>query len=188
MQFNRREFMKGAGAGVAGLALSQLGLDLEPVKAYAGSLKIDGAKDIVTVCPFCSVSCNIIASVKDGRLVSTEGDPDYPINQGALCAKGASMLSMTRSNHRVAHPLYRAPGSAQWEEKSWEWMFERISRRVKETRDKDFIPKNAKGQTVNRLESMFFIGTSHADNEECAAIVQMSRGLGLVHIDHQART
>ncbi len=188
MQFNRREFMKVTGAGVAGLTLSQLGLDLEPVKAYASSLKIDGAKDIVTVCPFCSVSCHIIASVKDGRLVSTEGDPDYPINQGTLCAKGASMLSMTRNDHRVTQPLYRAPGSAQWEQKSWEWTFDQIARRVKETRDKDFIRKNAKGQTVNRLESMFFIGTSHADNEECAAVVQMARGLGLVHIDHQART
>ena len=48
--------------------------------------------------------------------------------------------------------------------------------------------KNDKGQTVNRLDSMFFIGTSHADNEECAVAHQMARGLGIVHIDHQART
>ena len=179
--------MKVTGAGVAGLTLSQLGLDLEPVRAYASGLKIDGAKDIVTVCPYCSVGCHIIASVKDGRLVSTEGDPDCPINEGGLCAKGAAMLSITRNERRVTHPLYRAPGSTQWEEKSWEWMYERIARRVKETRDKDFIAKNEKGQTVNRIESMFFAGSSHADNEECAAITQMVRGLGIVHYDHQAR-
>jgi formate dehydrogenase major subunit len=35
---------------------------------------------------------------------------------------------------------------------------------------------------------MFFIGTSHADNEECAVATQMARGLGIVHVDHQART
>jgi formate dehydrogenase major subunit len=84
--------------------------------------------------------------------------------------------------------MYRAAGSTQWEEKSWEWTFAQIASRVKKVRDKDLILKNDKGQTVNRLESMFFIGTSHADNEECAAAAQMARGLGIVHIDHQART
>jgi formate dehydrogenase major subunit len=177
-----------SGAGVVSLSLLQLGIDIKPVSAYSASLKIEGAKEVFSICPFCSVSCHIISHVRDGRLVSTEGDPDYPINQGALCAKGASMLTMTRNEHRLKKPLYRAPGSTKWEEKSWEWTFEQIASRVKKVRDKDLIMKNEKGQTVNRLESMFFIGTSHADNEECAAAIQMTRGLGIVHVDHQART
>ena len=45
-------------------------------------------------------------------------------------------------------------------------MIERISRRVKETRDADFIARDGKGNTVNRLESVFNLGTSHMDNEE----------------------
>jgi len=188
MEVNRRDFMKVSGAGIVGLSLLQLGVDVKPVRAFAQTLKIEGAKEVVSVCPFCSVSCHIIAHVKDGKLVSTEGDPDYPINQGALCSKGASMLSMTRNEHRLQKPKYRAAGSTQWEEKTWEWTFEQIAKRVKQVRDKDLILKNDKGQTVNRLESMFFIGTSHADNEECAVAAQMARGLGVVHIDHQART
>lgn len=188
MLVNRREFIKVTGTGVACLTLSQLGVDLGPLKAHAATLKIEGAKEVFTVCPFCSVSCHIIAYVKDGKLVGTEGDPDYPINQGALCAKGASMLSMTRSEHRLKKPLYRAPGSTKWQEKTWEWTFEQIAARVKKVRDKDLILKDANGRTVNRLESMFFIGTSHADNEECAVAHQMLRGLGIVYVDHQART
>ena len=142
----------------------------------------------MTICPFCSVSCNIIAHIRDGKLVSTEGDPDYPINEGALCAKGASLLSMTRSESRLQKPMYRASGSDRWEEKTWEWTLEQIASRVKQVRDRDMILTNDKGQTVNRLESMFFIGTSHAGNEECALAHQMVRGLGIVHLDHQART
>jgi formate dehydrogenase major subunit len=130
------------------------------------------------------VSCAIIAHVKDGKLVSTEGDPDYPINQGSLCAKGAAVLTMTLNPKRLQTPKYRAPGSGRWEEKSWEWMFEQIATRVKKLRDSDLILKNEKGQSVNRLESMFFIGSSHADNEECAVAHQMARGLGVVHLDH----
>jgi formate dehydrogenase major subunit len=188
MEVNRREFLKVSGSGVVGLSLLQLGVDVRPVRAYAQALKIEGAKEVVSVCPFCSVSCHIIAHVRDGKLISTEGDPDYPINQGALCAKGASMLSMTRNANRLKKPMYRAPGSDKWEEKTWEWTFEQIASRVKKVRDKDLILKDANGRTVNRLESMFFIGTSHADNEECAVAHQMVRGLGIVHVDHQART
>jgi formate dehydrogenase major subunit len=188
MEVNRRDFMKLSGAGAVGLSLLQWGIDVRPVRAYAQTLKIENAQEVVSICPFCSVSCHIIAHVKEGKLVSTEGDPDYPINQGALCAKGASMLSMTRNAHRLARPLYRAPGDDKWQEKSWEWTFEQLAHRVKQDRDRDLILENEKGQKVNRLESVFFIGTSHADNEECAVAAQMARGLGIVHFDHQART
>jgi formate dehydrogenase major subunit len=187
MRMNRRNFIKLTGAGAVGLSLVQLGVDVRPAWAYAMQLKTEGAKEVITVCPFCSVSCHVIASVKDGKLVSTEGDPDYPINEGALCAKGASMLTMTRNEHRLTKPLYRAPNSTKWEEKSWNWMHKRIAQKVKETRDKDLIETNAKGQRVNRLESMFFFGTSHADNEECSLAHQSMRSLGVVYLDHQAR-
>ena len=83
--------------------------------------------------------------------------------------------------------MYRAPYSDKWVEKDWDWTLEQIARRVKTARDNDFIVKNAKGQTVNRLESVFCMGTSHASNEECAVIHQAMRSLGVVHIDHQAR-
>jgi formate dehydrogenase major subunit len=188
MELKRRDFIKLTSAAAIGAGLSQLGFELGPVKAYAEGLKTDGAKEVITICPFCSVSCHIIAYVKDGKLVSTEGDPDYPINQGALCAKGAAMLSMTNGDERLKKPLYRAPNSTKWEEKSWEWTITEIAKRVKATRDKDLILKNEKGETVNRLESMFMLGTSHASNEECSIIHQAARSLGVVHIDHQART
>jgi formate dehydrogenase major subunit len=187
MQCSRREFLKLSGTGVVGLSLVQLGFDVKPVKAYAAGLKIEGAREVISICPFCSVSCHIIAHVRDGQLVGTEGDPDYPINQGALCAKGAAMLSLTRNPHRVEKPLYRAPFSDKWEEKSWDWVLDRIAERVKQTRDKNFKTTNAKGQRVNRIEGLFALGTSHMDNEECSLVHQAMRSLGVVHLDHQAR-
>jgi formate dehydrogenase major subunit len=179
--------MKLASVGVAGFTLGQMGIDLSPAKAFAAGLKIEGAKEVISICPFCSVSCNFIAHVKNGKIVSTEGDPEYPASEGALCAKGAAMLSMHNNHHRIDKPLYRAPYSDKWEEKSWEWTLDRIARRVKETRDRDFIRTNSKGQEVNRVESIFHLGTSQMDNEECAVVHQGVRGLGLVHFDHQAR-
>lgn len=187
MQISRRGFIKLTGMGAACLGLSELGFDLRPVKTYAAGLKIEGAKEVVSICGFCSCGCNVIMSIKDGRMVGAEGDPDFPISEGALCSKGSAFLSMHNDDHRLQKPLYRAPQSDRWEEKDWDFVLDRIAARVKETRDKDFILKNAEGRQVNRLESVFQLGASQMDNEECALSHQMLRGLGIVHIDHQAR-
>ena len=187
MQFTRRRFIKLTGAGVAGLSLVRLGFNVKPVQAYAAKLKIEGAKEVISICHFCSCGCNLLMHVKNGKLINVEGDPDYPISEGSLCAKGAAILSMHNNEKRLLKPLYRAPGSDKWEEKDWDWMLNTIARRIKDTRDKNFIEKNAQGRTVNRVESIFHYGGSQLSNEECALHHQFLRGLGVVYLDHQAR-
>ncbi len=187
MEVTRRRFMKITGLGIASIPLGSLGFNLGAVEAYAAGFKLEGTKEAISICPFCSVGCHIIVHVRNGKMVSTEGDPDYPVSEGSLCSKGAAMLSMHKEDHRLTKPLYRAPYSSQWEEKSWEWVMDRIARRIKETRDADFVRFNANGEEVNRVESIFQLGTSQMDNEECALSHQFLRGLGVVHMDHQAR-
>lgn len=187
MKLTRRELLKLAGAGAGAVVLGGLGVNYLITESYAKKLKIKGAREVISICPFCSVSCHFIAHVKSGKVVSTEGDPGYPISEGALCAKGSTMLSMINSDHRLLKPLYRAPFSERWEEKSWDWMIEKVARRIKDTRDKHFITTNAEGQRVNRLETMFHAGSSQMSNEEAAVVVQAQRALGIVNIDHQAR-
>jgi len=187
MNYSRRDFLKMAGAGAGALALGGLGINYLVTESYAKKLKIKGAKEVISICPFCSVSCHFIAHVKGGQVVSTEGDPGYPISEGALCAKGATMMSMINSHHRVTTPLYRAPYSDKWEEKSYSWMLETLARRIKDTRDKHFVATNEAGQKVNRLDAMFHAGSSQMSNEECSVVVQAQRALGIVNIDHQAR-
>jgi len=77
--------------------------------------------------------------------------------------------------------------SDRWEEKSWDWALERIARLVKDTRDKGFVSKNAKGEFVNRCETIGHLGSSNVDNEECWLMSVACRSMGLVYIDHQAR-
>ena len=136
----------------------------------------------------------ILFTVWGSQKLYTLIDPvKFPVHQAEIKdnmteqEKGAALLSMYTGEHRLTKPMYRAPYSDKWVEKDWDWTLEQIARRVKTARDNDFIVKNAKGQTVNRLESVFCMGTSHASNEECAVIHQAMRSLGVVHIDHQAR-
>jgi len=119
-------------------------------------------------------------------VIHIEGDPGHPISEGTLCSKGASGIQVVNNSRRLQKVLYRAPGAKAWEEKSWDWAFERIAARVKEMRDKSF-KTTVDGRVVNRTEAMACLGGSALDNEEAYALVKLMRSLGLVYVEHQAR-
>jgi len=144
-------------------------------------------KVLYVICPYCSVGCSIIVSVKEGKVINTEGDPDSPINEGTLCPKGASIYQMANNPYRVTEPLYRAPGATEWKKVSWDWALDRIAMLFKKTRDKYFIEKNDKGQVVNRVDAIAHVGSAALDNEECYLLSKLLRSWGLVYIEHQAR-
>ncbi len=190
MNFDRRNFLKLAGIAGAATAFGGLGFNLTPAVARAQELKIKWAKQTTSVCPYCAVGCGLIVhTAKDGdaRAINVEGDPDHPVNEGALCAKGASVWQLGENKERVLEPWYRAPHSEKWEVKSWDWMLDTIAKRVKDTRDESFELKNAKGQVVNRTLAIGSAGSAAMDNEECWLYQTFLRSLGLVYIEHQAR-
>lgn len=186
MRMTRRCFLKISGAVVAA---SGIGMSVKPVAAYAKPLKIRYAKESTTVCPYCSVGCSIIVSTTSyGKVINTEGDPNSPINAGALCSKGSSVYQLSAANENRLHkPHYRAPHESEWKEVSWEWALDKIARNIKKSRDDSFRLTNDKGQVVNRTEGIASVGSAALDNEECYMYQKFLRGLGLVYIEHQAR-
>ena len=189
MELNRRKFLKLSTAAAA-CAFAGMGISLTPTVARAQLLKLRWSKQSTSVCAYCAVGCGLIVNTSldgNGRAINVEGDPDHPINEGALCAKGASMWQMCENDQRPGKVLYRAPYSDHWEEKDWEWALDRIARKIKHTRDNDFITTNAKGQVVNRTDSIASAGSAALDNEECWLYQTFLRALGLIYIEHQAR-
>ena len=189
MNLDRRDFLKLSAAAGLTAAFGGLGLSLAPTAALASEFKLKNAKQSTSVCCYCAVGCGLIVHTDQatGRAVNVEGDPDHPINEGSLCAKGASIWQLAENPVRPLKPMYRAPYSDKWEEKSWEWMLDTIARRVKDTRDATFAMTNAKGQVVNRAEGLASVGSAAMDNEECWIYQTFLRSLGLVYIEHQAR-
>jgi formate dehydrogenase major subunit len=115
------------------------------------------------------------------------GDPDSPINVGGLCPKGATAMQLATSSRRVEKPLYRAPNATQWEEKSWDFMLDRIAQNIKASRDNTFVAQDASGNVVNRTEGIAFAGGAAFSSEEGYFATKLMRGLGLVHLEQQAR-
>ncbi len=189
MQVCRRKFLKLSAVATIATAFGGLGFDLKPTVARAQLLKTAWTKQTTSICCYCGVGCGLVVhtSLDNARAINVEGDPDHPINEGSLCAKGASIWQLGENDKRVKTVLYRAPYSDKWEEKDWDWALETIAKRVKDTRDKTFAEKNAQGQTVNRCDGIASVGSAALDNEECWIYQSFLRSLGLVYIEHQAR-
>jgi len=191
-QMTRRDFVKLGAVSAGALGATPLGFDLAEAVQVQQNLRIDGAKEVHSLCPYCAVGCSIIAFTKDdgkghARLLQIEGDPDSPVNEGRLCPKGATTMQLAVSTRRVEKPLYRAPGADKWQEISWDEMLDRLARRIKESRDATFVTQDAKGNTVNRCEGIAFAGGAAFSSEEGYFAAKMMRTLGVIHIEQQAR-
>ena len=184
MDITRRSFLKIAGGTLAAAGIGT-GIGIKP--AFAQPRKLQYAQEVPTICPYCGVGCGIIVHVRNGKVINTEGDPDHPINKGALCAKGASLYQLANNDKRLSKVLYRAPGADAWTEVEWDWALDKIAANLKKERDAHFKVTNDKGEIVNRVETIASVGGAALDTEEVYALTKMNRALGLVYIEHQAR-
>ena len=122
-----------------------------------------------------------------GRIFHVEGDPDHPVSRGSLCPKGSGLVDFINSPDRLKYPEVREPGSNEWKRIGWDEAIERIARLMKDDRDANFVERNDMGQRVNRWASTGFLGSSAASNETGILDVKFARGLGMVHLENQAR-
>jgi formate dehydrogenase major subunit len=186
---NRRDLLRLSAFGGAGLALQGL-VDVSEVRNSNRSLKLADVTEFTTACNFCSCGCGMIAAVRDGKLISLEGDYDHIVNRGSLCVKGMSMFPTHASPRRNQVPRYRAPGSDKWIELTWQDAAERIARKIKKVRDETWIAtENVGGKDVpvNRTDAIAFLGGAQNTNEECYLFQKAARLFGTTYIEHQAR-
>src|SRR5215471_115992 len=139
---SRRDFIRTtAGGGFALGSLLGLGLDLRAAQAEVRSLKIANAREVPSVCPYCAVGCGQIVSVslRDGRILNIEGNPESFISRGTLCPKGAATYQLAVNPLRATRVWYRAPGATEWDKtRSLGWAMNRIAELTQKTRDATF--------------------------------------------------
>ena len=192
MEVSRRTFIKTTLIGGAGVSV--FGFSLAPVYAQAQGLRIASTTETRSTCPYCSVSCGVIIHTLGDKsknaipqVIHVEGDPDHPISRGTLCPKGASLQQDIVNDRRLLKPQVRRPGSDHWDDISWDDAINEIGHWVKKTRDETFIEKDAKGVTVNRIETVGWIGGCTDTNELNYLAGKFMRGIGACYYETQAR-
>ena len=191
---SRRDFLKLSGA-VAGTAVAAefagFGLDTTAVQASALAAPVKKGKEVTSICPYCAVGCAQIVTVDDaGKIIDIQGHPDSPNNQGALCPKGAATYQLVVNPLRLTKVKHRAPGSDKWEDMSLDDAMKRIAELVKKTRDEnfqEFADVGGRRKRVNNTLAIASLGGSTMDNEWNYIWGKLTRTLGMVWIENQAR-
>ncbi len=171
----RRTFLQGSGLAVGGLAAASM-LPTSMVKKAHAARKIDRDAEITTaksICTHCSVGCGVIAEIQDGVWVGQEPNFDSPINLGAHCAKGAALRNHGHSTRRVRYPMKLVDG--RWERLSWEQAVEEIGDKLLSIREE------------SGPDSVWFAGSSKANNEGAYLQRKFAAFWGSNNCDHQAR-
>lgn len=115
-----------------------------------------------------------------------EGDPDHPVNRGALCPKGAGTVDFIHSESRLKYPEYRAPGSDKWQRISWDDAFTRIAKLVKEDRDANFIKTNDRRYRQPLADHRHAVRLGRQQRNRFS-VAKFSRALGMLAVDNRAR-
>jgi len=134
----RREFLKVLGVGTA--ATTMLGCSSEKVEKLIPYLvspdqTVPGVSTYyATTCRECSIACGVISETRDGRTIKLEGNPEHPVNRGALCARGQSALQGLYNPDRYRGPMARKNGQLQ--SVTWDEALQIFSQKLGETRSR----------------------------------------------------
>src|SRR5512145_1087851 len=87
-----------------------------------------------THCPFCAFQCGMLVTTSErGELQAVRGDPEFPVNRGQLCIKGAEAGALTKRSDRLLTPRVR-DATGVLREASWDVALSRVAEQLLELR------------------------------------------------------
>ena len=127
-----------------------------------------------THCPYCALQCGMnLTPTADGTVEVSER-ADFPVNRGALCAKGRTAPAVLSSRVRLTSPLVRSGGALV--PATWDEALDRIAERLGRTR------------TEHGPDAVGVFGGGGLTNEKAYTLGKFARVvLGTSQIDYNGR-
>jgi Fe-S-cluster-containing dehydrogenase component len=112
---SRRTFLKVLGAASATTAAigcsSNTGEQLIPYLVHPDETVPGVSNYYASTCRECAAGCGVLLEVRDGRTFKVEGNPDHPLNRGALCSRGQASVQGLYNPDRYRQPMLRKNGA-----------------------------------------------------------------------------
>jgi assimilatory nitrate reductase catalytic subunit len=86
-------------------------------------------RGVRTHCPYCALQCGLLVT-RSGDALSVAGDPQFPVNAGALCVKGYTAAETLSHPERITSPLVRNT-NGELIPTDWEHAFSAIASAVR---------------------------------------------------------
>ncbi|MEP6617999.1 MAG: 4Fe-4S dicluster domain-containing protein [bacterium] len=134
----RRDFLKVLGVasatvGTVGCSSEKVG-KLIPYLVHPDQTVSGVSTYYATTCRECAASCGLIAETRDGKVTKLEGNPEHPLNKGALCARGQSALQGLYNPDRIRGPMVKENGA--WKAIEWDAALTLVSQKLGEARSR----------------------------------------------------
>jgi molybdopterin-containing oxidoreductase family iron-sulfur binding subunit len=137
----RREFFKimgiASGAALAACNTNNADRTLLPYLVPPEDDIIPGVPRFVrTTCTECPAMCGLNVKIRDDKPVKLEGNPDHPVNKGALCIRGQASLARLYHPDRFKQPLLKDE-TGTFKPVSWEEAIKALDAAVAGSGSKD---------------------------------------------------
>lgn len=145
-----------------------------------------------SICCYCGVGCGVLVTPEKNGDVTVVGNPDYPVNKGALCSKGLNLqYTVNDRSDRLLYPQLRYGKNHPLQRVSWDEALARTAAVFKTFIDQygpDSVAFYASGQclteeyyVLNKLMKGF-IGSNNLDTNSrlcmSSAVVGYKMALG----------
>ena len=163
-ELDRRDFLKIVGLSAGAAAAVGCGDPVDKLIPYViqpEEITPGIAVVYASTCMECPAACGLHVKTREGRPIKLEGNPEHPINQGRLCARGQVGLGRTYHPDRIEGPATRS-GDGSLQAVSWDDAKNKLVAKIGSAPQKTWILGGAVGPSLDGLIDQFVTATGIA--------------------------
>ncbi len=158
---SRRDFLKIVGVSAGAAAASGCYDHVEKLIPYVvqpEEITPGNPVYYASTCQECPVGCGTHVTTREGRPIKIEGNPDHPINRGALCAKAQASVARTYHPDRFHGPMGRGE-TGDLESTSWDDAIAALAEAIARAPGRAHVLGGHTGDTLSGLIDRFASAT-----------------------------
>jgi len=152
-EIDRRNFLKLVGVSAGAAAASGCNDPVQKLIPYVvqpEEITPGLAVIYASTCQECPAGCGLHVRTREGRPVKLEGNPDHPVNRGALCARGQAGIGRTYLPDRYPGPLKRE-SDGNLAPITWEAAHALVAEKVSAAGNRTHVLSGSVGPTLSGL-------------------------------------
>lgn len=156
-ELDRRDFLKIVGLSAGAAATAGCGDPADKLIPYViqpEEITPGIAVVYASTCQECPAGCGLHVKTREGRPIKLEGNPEHPINQGRLCARGQAGIGRTYHPDRIEGPASRS-GDGSLQALGWDDVKNKLAAKLGSAASKTWILGGPVGPSLDGLIDQF---------------------------------
>ena len=137
----RRSFLKLSGFAALAAAVAGCERPVQKILPYVSmpeEISLGASNYYASTCTECPAACGLLVTTREGRPIKLEGNPEHPVNRGALCPRGQAGILNLYDPERLKFPMrVGREGNMEYDpDLGFESLYEEIGCRLRDAQGK----------------------------------------------------